>query len=457
VGARAFDLIVIGAGSAAREAATRAREYGASVALVERGLWGGSCPNVACAPTKAYVAAAELLHDVNALAGAMGIDVGPARARLVGIKARKDSLRRTQERWVEALGEQGISTFAGEAAFVDAHTIAVDGVELAAEKVLVATGSRTAVPPIPGIAGVDWIDHVSILDLEELPESMLVVGGGPVGLELGQAFSRFGSKVTIVDFVDRISFRSDVDASVELAAALQDEGIELVLGAAVDAVVRAGDGVVARIGERELRVAKVFLAAGRLPNVEALGLDRIGVETARGGIVVDDRMRTNVDGIWAAGDVTGLAQLSPLADFMGRLAADDMFGLAQPADFSLIPTAVFTDPELAGVGLTEAEAVAQGLDVETASYPLAIVQRAFYIDATRGLFKLVYERVSRRVVGIHVVSRGAADVVQGYTLALKHGVTVDEIAAAHNAFPTFGEGIKYAAQRAVPVGTAVAT
>src|SRR5207237_532020 len=212
-------------------------------------------------------------------------------------------------------------------------------------RILIATGSRTAVPPIGGIDDIDWIDHVSILDLEEVPDSMLVVGGGPVGLELGQAFSRFGSKVTIVDFVDRIAFRSDADASAELAAALEDEGIELVLGAAVDSVARDGDGFIARIGGRELRVAKVFLAAGRLPNVEGLGLDDIGVETTRGGVVVDERMRTSADGIWAAGDVTGLSQLSPLADFMGRLAADDMFGVAQPADFSLIPPVVFPDPE----------------------------------------------------------------------------------------------------------------
>lgn len=154
-----------------------------------------------------------------------------------------------------------------------------------------------------------------------------------------------------------------------------------------------------------------------------------------------DRTRTSVAGVWAAGDVTGLAQLSPLADFMGRLAAD----------LTTIPTAVFTDPELAGVGLTEEEVRTRGLDVEVVSYPLAVVQRAFYIDATRGLFKLVYERGSRRILGIHVVSRSAGDVVQGYTLALRHGVTVDEIAASHNAFPTFGEGVKYAAQRALPV------
>jgi mercuric reductase len=460
--AEQFDLVVIGAGSAAREAAGRAaREYGASVALVERGLWGGSCPNVACAPTKAYVAAAELLHDVNTLAATMGIEVGPAHADLARVRARKDDLKRTQERWLEALGEQGIATVQGEATFVDPRTVRVGERELSADRILIATGSRTAVPPIAGIDEIDWIDHVSVLELEELPESLLVVGAGAVGLELGQAFSRFGSKVTVVDFVERIAIRSDADASAEVAAALEDEGLELVLGSLVERVARDGDGVVATItardgGEsRQLRVSKLMLAAGRLPNVEELGLDRIGVETTRAGVVVDGFMRTSVDGIWAAGDVTGLAQLSPLADFQGRLAADDMFGASPaPADYSLIPTSIFTDPELASVGLTEEDAIERGVDVATASYPLAVVQRAFYSDTKRGIFKLVYDRASRRILGIHVVSRSAGDVVQGYTLALRHGVTVDELAAAHNAFPTFGEGLKYAAQQAAAVEVA---
>jgi mercuric reductase len=457
--AERFDLIVIGSGSAAREAAGRAAgEYGASVALVERGLWGGSCPNVACAPTKAYVAAAELLHDINTLAASMGIEVGPARARLAQVKARKEALTRTQERWIEVLREGGVTTVAGQASFVEAQTIHVGESELAADRILIATGSRTALPPIAGLDEIDWIDHVTVLDLEELPESMLVVGAGPVGLELGQAFSRFGSKVTVIDAVDRIAPHADADASAELAAALEDEAIELILGSFVTSAARDGDAVVATIapregnGSREVRVAKVMVAAGRLPNVEELGLERIGLVATHSGIPVDGFMRTSVHRIWAAGDVTGLAQLSPLADFQGRLAADDMFGASPPpADYSLIPTAIFTDPELGSVGLTEEEARAQGLDAATVSYPLPFIQRAFYIDATRGIFKLVFERSSRRVLGIHVVSRGAGDIVQGYTLALKHGVTVDEIAAAHNVFPIFSEGVKYAAQRAATV------
>jgi mercuric reductase len=447
-----FDLVVVGSGSAAREAARKAaEEYDASVALVERGRWGGSCPNVACAPTKAYVAAAELLHDVRQLGGVMGLEGGPARAELGRVKARKDALTRTQERWLEVFHEQGITPFQGRASLLGAHSVAVGTDRLEAERILIATGSRTAIPSIPGLDRIDWIDHASILELERLPQSMLVVGAGPVGLELGQSFSRFGTRVTIVDHGPCVAPRADADASAELAAALADEGIELLLGTGVDSFARDAYGSVARIGRRELRVEAVLLASGRWPNIEGLELDAVGVANGKAGIAVDDRLRTNVDGIWAAGDVTTLPQLSPLADYMGRLAADDMFGVARPADFNLVPTSVFTDPELAGVGLTEREAVARGLDVATVSYPLAHLQRAFYIDATHGIFKLVYERGSRRVLGIHVVSRAAGDVVQGYTVALGLGVTVDEIAAAHNVFPTFGEGVKYAAQRAAAV------
>jgi mercuric reductase len=345
--------------------------------------------------------------------------------------------------------ESGIDAVHGDARFIDPHTIEVDQTRLEAAHVLVATGSRTAVPPVPGLAEVEWLDHVSMLELDELPDSLLVVGAGPVGLELGQAFSRFGSRVTIVDAVDRVAPRSDADASSALADALEAEGIELVLGASLEQVTREGDGVRATVSGRELSAARLLLAAGRQPNVDGLRLEAIGVETTRAGVTVDAYLRTSVEGIWAAGDVAaGLPQLSPLADYQGRLAADDMFAVAEPVDLSLVPTAVFTDPETAGVGLTEGEARTAGLDVATASYPLGVVQRAFYIDAEYGLFKLVYEQDSRRVLGLHVVSRGAADIVNGYALALKLGVTVDEIAAAHNAFPTFSEGVKYAAQRA---------
>src|SRR4051794_24252898 len=281
-----LDLIVIGAGSAARDGAMKARtQYDARVAMVERTRWGGSCPNVACKPTKAYLVVADLLHDINHLAGKLGIEVGPARADLARIKARKDTLLKSQEQWAADIRAAGIETFPGEAALVDAHTVRVGGTELRADRILLATGSRTAIPPIEGIEDVEWVDHISALELTELPESLLVVGGGAVGLEFGQAFSRFGSRVTMVDAMEHLGARSDPDAAAELEAVLTEEGIELITNSFVSSVRKDGDEIEAVIrsrdggSERTLRFSTVLLASGRAPNVEELGLEQIGIGT----------------------------------------------------------------------------------------------------------------------------------------------------------------------------------
>jgi pyruvate/2-oxoglutarate dehydrogenase complex dihydrolipoamide dehydrogenase (E3) component len=197
-------------------------------------------------------------------------------------------------------------------------------------------------------------------------------------------------------------------------------------------------------------VSNVLLASGRQPNIEALNLERLGIERHKVGVVVDEHLRTTADGIWAAGDVTGMMQFTPVAQYQARLAVEDMFtDDAQTADYSVLPTAIFTDPELAGVGLTEQEALDEGLDVETVTHDA--VTRASYIEAEHVLYKLVYERDSRRVRGIHVVARNAADIVQGFSLGLRLGATIDDIAGMHHVYPTFGEGLKAAAEKARPV------
>jgi mercuric reductase len=306
------------------------------------------------------------------------------------------------------------------------------------------------VPPIEGLDETGWLDHISALELTELPQSMLVVGGGPVGLELAQIFSRFGSKVTIVQGADRLSPRSDADATDELTAALEDEGIEVRTGTTVERFRREGRGIVATVGGDELRVEQILLASGRAPNVEELELDRAGIEHGRGGIVVDDRLRTTVDGVWAAGDVAAGHQFTPVAQYEARVAIDDMFGSnGARADYDWLPTVIFTDPELAAVGLTEQQARDDGSDVETAVHEIKYVQRASYTNTKHGLYKLVWERESHRVLGLHVVTRNASDVVQGLALALKMGATVDDLAHMHHAFPTWGEGVKAAAEQAL--------
>ncbi len=447
-----FDLIVIGAGSGARDGAARAsRDHGARVALIERVRWGGSCPNVACRPTKAYLVAAELAYSVNELSDWMGVRCGPAEVDLARVRAWKDSLRRTQESWVEVLTGAGYEVVSGEASFGDATTVRVGERTLTAERILVAAGSRTAVPPVPGIEDVDWIDHVSALELEQVPESLLVVGAGPVGLEFAQIFARFGSRVSIVNHGPQIAARADAEAAAELQAALEDEGIEIVLNAGVESLARDGDTTVATLpGGREVRVSHVLLASGRAPNTEELQLEAVGVETDRGFVVVDDRQRTSVGGIWAAGDVAVGPQFTPAAQYQARLAIDDMFGVGdRRADYTAMPTAIFTDPELGAIGLTEQEARDGGHDADVVKHPLPNVTRAQYTRTKHGLFKIVFDVGTRKVLGVHVVSRNASDIVGGLTPAFKLGMTVDDLAYMHHVYPSYSEGLKAAAEKAL--------
>jgi pyruvate/2-oxoglutarate dehydrogenase complex dihydrolipoamide dehydrogenase (E3) component len=458
--ARDYDLIAIGAGSAARDGAMRAaRDHGARVALIEHERWGGSCPNVACTPTKAYLVAAGLAHAIDTLAPKIGIQAGPARVELAAVKAWKDSLKKPQEQWIADLRAAGFDTYPGTASFTDHRTIRVGGETLTADRILIATGSRTAVPPIDGLAEIDWVDHVSALELEELPRSLLVVGAGAVGLEFGQAFARFGSQVTVVDTLPELAPHSDPDAAAELRAALEAEGLRFVLDSRVERVTGGVATVSGRDGDgtHEITFDRILLASGRVPNVDDLELDSAGVETTRTGIAVDGRMRTSVEGIWAAGDVNGQAPFTPAAQYQARIAVDDMFDLdPSPADYSTLPTAIFTEPELGAVGLTEPEAREQGLAAEAVTHPFASVRRASYLDAHHGLYKIVFDGGSRRVLGLHVVTPGASDVVQGFAVAIRLGVTIDQLATAHHVFPSIGEGVKAAAERAPLIPRAAA-
>jgi mercuric reductase len=458
---RPFDLIVIGSGAAGREAARLAAgEHGASVAVVERGRWSGECATVACKPTKQYVAAAELLHDLRAAGADLGIETGKIRFRLAALEARKDWLVGPPESWRARFDLPGVTTVDGDAELVDARTVRVDDVELGAERVLVATGSRTAVPPIEGVEDVPWLDNAAALELTEVPESLLVIGAGAVGLELGQVFSRFGARVTIVETLDGIGGRADAEVARSLQDALEAEGIEVLTGTLVSSLSYENGAVVALLtpregGEpRELRAARLLLAAGRAPNVEGLGLERVGVETVRQGIVVDARQRTSAPGIWAAGDVAAGIQLTPVAAYQGQVAVADMFGgSTRAAEYRHVPSAVFTDPELAGVGLTEEQAIEAGFDTVTAVHRAAGLIRPYYTlprdAAPHGLVKLVYDRASRRLLGVHATVRGGAELVQGFAVALGLGATVDDVALGHYAFPTVGEAVHYAAESAL--------
>jgi mercuric reductase len=446
-----FDLIVLGAGSAAREAANRAaQDHEARVAMVERTRWGGSCPNVACRPTKAYLLAAELMHDVTQHAAERGLELPPPSFDLARTRAWKNSLIRDQESWADLLRNAGFGVYPGEAVLEDVHNVRVNGsVELEAERILIATGGRTAVPAVPGLDTIDWIDHISALELDQVPESLLVVGGGPVGLEFAQIFARFGSHVVVVNHGPQIAARADAEAAMALQGALEEEGIEIVLNSGVHSFERDGDAVRAELQGRSVTISRVLLASGRAPNLEHLQLGRLGIAVDRAGIAVDEHQRTSVDGIWAAGDVAAGPMLTPTAQYQARIAVADMFGNgARTTDYSALPTAIFTDPELGAVGLTEAQAKAERYRVEAVRQPLRFLTRAQYLGERHGLFKVVYDTETRRVLGVHVVSRGASDIVASLAVALQLGASVDDLARAHHVYPSFAEGVKAAAEQA---------
>jgi mercuric reductase len=284
-----------------------------------------------------------------------------------------------------------------------------------------------------------------------VPESLLVIGAGPVGLEFAQIFARFGSRVTIVSHGTQIAARADTEAAQTLQEAFEEEGIDVVLtDGGVERFARNGTGIDAEItGGRTVTVSDVLLASGRVANIEALGLDRIGVEASPRGIVVDERQRTSVAGIWAAGDAAAGPMFTPTAQYQARIAVDDMFGNGdRVAEYSILPTAIFTDPELGSVGLTESEARMRGFEIDIVKHPLAAVTRAQFSTSRRGLYKIVFDRDTREVLGVHVVSRGASDIVGSLAPALKLGVTVDDLALAHHVYPSYSEGLKAAAEQA---------
>ena len=271
-------------------------------------------------PTKAYLVAAGLAHSINTLANERGIEVGPATTNLAKVKAWKDSLKKPQQKWVEGLHAAGFDTYEGTASFVDPHTVRVGEAELNADRILIATGSRTAVPPIGDRKDRLGGSRQRARD-RRTARRLLVCGAGPVGLEFGQAFSRFGSKVTIVDAVDEIAPHTDHHAAMELREALTDEEIPIILGSFVPKLAAREESNVATITpreggmEQEIEFDCFLVASGRRPNIEELNLEVAGVETYKLGIVVDERLRTNVPGIWAAGDVSGQALFTPVAQY----------------------------------------------------------------------------------------------------------------------------------------------
>jgi mercuric reductase len=448
-----FDLFVIGGGSAAFAAAIRGAELGARVAVAEEGVVGGTCVNRGCVPTKNLLHAAARYHDFRG-DGFPGLPRGNLPVDFAALIAQKDELVATmrEQKYLDVLrAYPTIRLFPKRARFRSEHEVEVGGERISAGAVVVATGASPAPLRVEGIAETPHLTYKEALELRELPRSMLVVGGGPIGLELGQAYARFGTRVTLLEALRRIAPLEEPEISERLRGYLEAEGIEIHTSAKLLRVGR-GEGLVglrADVGgrEREFSAERLLVAAGLRPNTAGLGLEEVGVETgSRGEVLVDEELRTTVRHIFAAGDVTGGAMLVTVAAAQGGLAAENaLLGKRRRFDGTAIPHAIFTSPEVASVGLKEEEARRRGLRIATAKIPFDWVPKAAAIRDTRGFLEMVVDEKTYRILGVHLVASHAADLIHVGVLAVRHGLTVGDLLRATFVYPTLAEAFKIAA------------
>lgn len=450
---KGYDIAVIGAGSAGFSAAITAVEQGANVALIGHGTIGGTCVNVGCVPSKALIRATESIHLAGAASRFAGIRAEGHVTDWAAQIAQKDELVAglRQAKYVDLLPEYNSIAYTQGRAQLAVGGVAVNGTLIKAPKVIIATGTRPALPPISGIETIDYLTSTAALELKTLPKSLLVVGGGFVGAELAQMFARAGVKVTVV-CRSRLVPAAEPEIGKALAGYFRQEGITVACGVAYEFCKKTDTGVelcVLQDGRQHILAAEqILIATGRRPNVEQLGLAEAGIRQDRGGsIMVDDRLRTSVAGIYAAGDVTGRDQFVYMAAYGAKLAAKNALNSDSLVyDNSAMPEVVFTDPQVASVGLTEALATASGHHVVTSIISLDNVPRALAARDTRGLIKLVAEAKSRKLLGAHILAPEGADSIQTAAMAIKFGMTVEDLGATIFPYLTTVEGLKLAAQ-----------
>ncbi|WP_028464237.1 mercury(II) reductase [Nisaea denitrificans] len=449
-----YDLAVIGAGSAGFSAAITAAEGGKRVALIGHGTIGGTCVNVGCVPSKTMIRAAEALHGAQSAHRFPGLHGEAHVADWAAHVTAKDDLVSTlrKKKYADLLPAYEDVTYIDEGhARLVPGGVEVAGRKFTAPRVIVATGGRPAVPDIPGIQDAPTLDSTSLLKLEQLPDSLIFLGGGYIGVELAQMMARMGARVTIV-CRSRLLPRTEPEVSEVLTATLRAEGVTVLDGATYDTARRNGDRAVLTVtvdgAELDLMADCLVLTTGRVPNTEELGLAEIGIETdARGAIRVGDDMQTTQPGIFAAGDVTDRDQFVYMAAYGAKLASRNaVLGGAERYDNAAMPWVVFTDPQVAGVGLTEEQARAAGHDVMTSELSLDNVPRALAARDTRGLIKLVADQATNRLLGGVIMAPEGADSIQTLAMALKAKMTTKALGETIFPYLTTVEGLKLAAQ-----------
>lgn len=450
-----YDLTIIGGGSAGLVLAVAGAKLGKKTALVEKHLIGGDCLWTGCVPSKALLKAAKVANYIrNAEKYGIGVQGNaPDWQRVMEYVRGTQHVIEEEHDNPERFREMGVNVIFGDGYFEAADTFVVADAEsgetrtLESKKFVISTGSRPVAPPIPGLEACDYLDSETVWELEEFPERLLVIGAGPIGVELGQAFHRLGADVTIAQRSGRILTKEDADVSEQMLRYLREEGITIRLNTNIAGVVQHQEGVNATFsssenGTMEQTFDKILIAAGRAPNIEGLGLDKIGVQVGNRGIEVNNRLQTSVRNIYAAGDVIGHYLFTHVAAFQAQLLLRNIFfPLSNTINYGVVPWTTFCDPEVARCGLTEAEAREKYGDVDVFTLDQSDVDRAVAEGETQGFSKVIATRWTGKILGVHLVGANAGEVVHEYVLAMQQRIPLRKLSGMIHVYPTFSSSV----------------
>ncbi|MBI1374372.1 MAG: FAD-containing oxidoreductase [Phycisphaera sp.] len=453
--AERYNLVVIGAGTAGLVTAAGAAGLGARVALVERHLMGGDCLNVGCVPSKALIRCARAAYDVR-VANTFGVNVpGGFNVDFPAVMQRMRDLRAdiSPHDSAQRFRDLGVDVFIGDAKFTSHDTVDVGGAKLRFAKACIATGARAAAPPIPGLDTIEYVTNETVFELTELPRTMIVVGAGPIGCEMAQAFSRFGSKVYLIEAEHSVLPREDRSAAELVRAALERDGVTL-LCCGKSTTFSPSDGghrvtLESHGQHHDIAADVVLVSVGRTPNIDGIGLDVAGVRTDKSGVVVDDTLRTSNPRVFAAGDVCSRYKFTHTADFLARIVIQNaLFGfvplMKAKVSALTVPWCTYTDPEIAHVGRTVAELQDAGVPFDTYTVPMSSVDRALLEGHTDGLLKVHTVKDKDTILGATLVARHAGDMISELCLAMTHGVGLGGLAKVMHPYPTTADAIRKA-------------